>query len=201
MKLKEYFKEIYPHIWKHYEFLYERRTEINKKFDFTLAFEALLILFFIQLFKDSIFSGKLLFLIPLIFFFISLIMTFSNIILTRIWFPWFEKKDIKEIWDNKKDFYEEGLRSIYGVSHHLWEYNKRKDKLLFENIRMIFISISLSFCVIFIYNKLFITFFLFIPIYILSWKLIKKNWKRELVPKNIAKEVNKFFDEWKNEQN
>ena len=31
-ELKKYFKEIYPHVWEHYKFLYNRRiSDINKK--------------------------------------------------------------------------------------------------------------------------------------------------------------------------
>ena len=172
-ELKNYFKEIYPHIWEHYKFLFDRRTK-NRNFEFLIASESLISLIFITLFKDLIFEGKIIFLIPLFAFIISILFSLINLIPKFIWFPWFEKQNLKKVFEirKNKDFYEEGLRSIYGVLAHV---------------------------VTLFYYNLTILLFLFIPIIILSWYLIRKGWGKELVLKNPALEVERFFNKWKEE--
>jgi len=198
--LKQYFKEVYPHIWEHYKFLFDIRTK-NKGFEFLLAFESLLILIFVTLFGEFILKGEVVFLIPLLGFFVSMLFSFYNLIPKFIWFPWFEKEDIKKSFESKeeKDFYEEGVRSIYGVLDHLWEFNKRKNKIFLNNILALYISIVLSFIAVLIYYKLFTFILLVVPIAILFWSIVQMGWGKELVPKSPAPEVEKFFDEWKKE--
>ena len=71
-ELKEYFKEIYPHVLQNYNLLYNIRTN-DRKFEFLLAFESLLTLIFITLFSSLILQGEILLIIPLIAFCISIL--------------------------------------------------------------------------------------------------------------------------------
>ncbi len=196
--LKKYFKDIYPNIYEHYKFLFDIRTK-SRSFEFLLAFESLITLIFITLFQNLILEGELIFLIPLLAFFVSILFSLANLIPKFIWFPWFEKKNLKEIFESRKvkDFYEEGLRSIYGVLAHLGEFDKRRNKIFFWNFLALYIAIMLSFASVLVYYSLSILILLFIPITILLWALIQKGWGKELVPKSPAPEVEKFFDDWK----
>lgn len=198
--LKKYFKDIYPHIYDKYKFLFDIRTK-DPGFGFLLAFESLLLTAFVTLFGQIILNGELLFIVPTIAFLISILFSLYNLIPRQIWFPWFEARNIKEAFEGKeeKDFYEEGLRSIYGVLDHLREFSKRKDKIFFGNFIVLYIALVLSFTSVLIYYGFFIWILLFIPIAILFWTLIQKNWGRGLVPKSPAPEVEKFFDDWKKE--
>ncbi len=199
-KLKIYFKEIYPHVWKHYNFLFKLRTD-NKRFELLLASESLLTLTYVTIFQKFISEGNLLFLIPLFSFFIPITLSLSNLIPIRIWFPWFEKDNIKKVFlsSNDKDFYEEGLRSIYGVVDHAGYLEKRRSKIYGENVLALYLSIVVSFICVFIYVNVYEIIPLFLILSMLIWILIRKNWNRESVEKNPAPEVEKFFDDWKKE--
>lgn len=196
--LKLYFKDIYPHVWEHYKFLYDIRTK-SKGFEFLLTFESLLLASFIALFDDFILKGEIIFLISLIAFFIAIFFSLYNLIPKYIWFPWFEKDDLKKSFEIRKDkdFYEEGVRSIYGVLDHLWEYDQRKGKLFFKNVLAMYIAIVLSFASVLIYYKLYIPVLVFVPVSVLFWALVQEGWGKELVKRNPAPAVEKFFDEWK----
>src|SRR3989338_10465328 len=112
-QLRSYFRDIYPHIYEHYKFLFNIRTS-NRSFEFLLAVESLLILIFVTIFDEFILGGEVVFLIPSMAFVISLFFSLYNLIPKYVWFPWFEKEDLKKTFESKreKDFYEEGLRSI-----------------------------------------------------------------------------------------
>ena len=56
-ELKSYFKDIYPHIYEHYKFLFDIRTK-SRSFEFLLAFESLITLIFITLFQKEILQSK-----------------------------------------------------------------------------------------------------------------------------------------------
>lgn len=200
-ELKKYFKDISPQIWQHYVFLYNVRTK-NRGFDFLLASESLLTLIFITLFGNLILNGNLIFLVPLLAFFVSIFFSFSNLVPKLLWFPWFEKDDIEKAFDmrNERDFYEQDLRQIYGVLAHLWEFNKRKGKIFFNNVLSLYISIVLAFASVLIYYQFIILLLLLIPIAILFWSLVQIGWGKEVVLKNPAPEVEKFFDDWKNKE-
>lgn len=201
-ELKNYFNDIYPHIWERYKFLYDIRTKIDKKFDFLLPFESLLILIFVTLFGGFILDGKFIFLIPLILFLIPLSISFYNIFPRTIYFPWFEKKDIKDIWKIKKEknFYEQGLREIYGVLRHLSVYEDYKRKLFIKNVLWIYISIFSSISIVMIHFELWTLFLLVILSGILLWEWIAENWGKELVEESPAPEIEEFFNKWKEEE-
>ena len=186
---------------QNYKFLFDIRTK-NRGFEFLLAFESLIALIFITLFQSFILTGELLFIIPLIAFLISILFSLINLIPKFIWFPWFDNVNLKQVFEirKEKDFYEEGLRSIYGVVAHLIEFDKRRNKIFFWNFLVLYIAMVLSFAAILIYYKLYVLILLFIPIAILSWALIQKGWGKELVLKNPAPEIEKFFDDWKNKE-
>ena len=95
-KLKQYFNEIYPHVWEHYKFLFDRRTD-TRKIEFILTFESLLTLAFISLFSSFILDGNLLFIIPLLLFLTSIFISLYGIVPIFIWFPWFEKENLKRL--------------------------------------------------------------------------------------------------------
>lgn len=200
-KLKSYFKDIYPNIYEHYKFLFDIRTS-NRSFEFLLALESLLILIFITIFNEFILAGELVFLIPLMAFLVSLFFSLYNLIPKHVWFPWFEKEDIKKTFESKKekDFYEEGLRSIYGVLAHLWKFNQRKNKIFFNNILTLYIALILAFSGILIYYNLCALLLLLLPLAILFWSLVQKGWGKELVPESPAPKVEEFFDKWKKEE-
>ncbi len=200
-RLKLYFKEIYPHIYEHYKFLFDIRTN-NRSFEFLLAVESLLILIFITIFDEFILKGELVFLIPLGAFLTSLLFSLYNLIPKHVWFPWFEKEDIKKTFESIKeeDFYEEGLRSIYGVLAHLWNFNQRRNKIFFNNVLTLYIALILAFSGILIYYNLCVLLLLFLPLVILFWSLVQKGWGKELVPESPAPKVEAFFDRWKEEE-
>lgn len=199
-ELKKYFREIYPHIWEHYDFLFKIRTD-NRKFESLLAFESLLTIIFLTLFSNLILNGKIVFVIPLISFLISIIFSLYNLIPTQIYFPWFEKNHIKNIFEKRKniDFFEAGLREIYGVLDHLWLLNERRNSRFYKNSLIFYISIALSFASVLVYLNLNYLLLLFIPILILAWSIVQKNWSKEVVKKSPADEAEKFFNDWKEE--
>jgi len=199
--LKKYFKDIYPHIYEYYKFLFDIRTK-SRSFEFLLAFESLITLIFVTLFQGLILKGEIIFLIPLLAFFISILFSLANLIPKFISFPWFENVNLKQVFETRKekDFYEEGLRSIYGVLAHLGEFDKRRNKIFFWNFLALYIAMVLSLASVLVYHNLSILLLLFIPISILSWILIQKGWGKELVLKSPALEIEKFFDKWKEEE-
>ena len=117
-----------------------------------------------------------------------------------IYFPWFERKDVRDTWNIRKDkdFYEQELRSIYGVLDNLWAQYIRKNKRFYKNSLILYISLVLSFSSILIYLNLNHILLLLIPVAILSWSIVQKNWSKEVI-KNRTEEVEKFFDAWKKE--
>ncbi|MDD5699781.1 MAG: hypothetical protein PHH00_01130 [Candidatus Nanoarchaeia archaeon] len=201
--LKEYFRNIYPPLWEHYKFLYERRTEIQKKFEFLIAFESLLTLIFISLFRDLILDGSVLFVVSLLFLLTPIFVSyFLNLVPARLWFPWFEKENLRETWNSRrdKDFSEEGLRSIYGVLGHLWSYYQNKKKLFLQNVLFWYTSIIISLSLVIIYFEGAILLLPIILVSILCWLLIYMRWDKELVKKSPALESEEFFNKWKKEE-
>ena len=200
-ELKSYFKDIYPHIYEHYKFLFDIRTK-SRSFEFLLAFESLITLIFITLFQKEILTGEIVLIIPLGVFLISILFSLANLIPKFIWFPWFENVNLKQVFENRKekDFYEEGLRSIYGVLAHLVEFDKRRNNIFFWNFLVLYMAIVLSFAGVLIYYNLSILLLLIILLAILSWALIQKGWGKELVKKSPTPEIEKFFDKWKEEE-
>ena len=200
-QLRSYFRDIYPHIYEHYKFLFNIRTS-NRSFEFLLAVESLLILIFVTIFDEFILGGEVVFLIPSMALVISLFFSLYNLIPKYVWFPWFEKEDLKKTFESKreKDFYEEGLRSIYGVLAHLWNFNQRRNKIFFNNVLVLYIALILAFSGILIHYNLCILLLLFLPLAILFWSLVQRGWGKELVPESPAPKVEEFFDKWKEKE-
>jgi len=197
-QLKKYFKEIYPHIWEHYKFLYERRiNDTHRRFEFLLLMNTLLIIVFLQ-FLQELLNYSSLFYITLFFLVFPIIFYFIYIFPPKLFVPWFEKKDIKDTWEIKKDkdFSEQGLRSIYGVAPSLWIYVIK---------RGLFYRLSINFLLLSIFSILVIFTLINFPIFSILVSLISffiilfVNIYLTKPIKNPTKKVEKFFDDWKKE--
>lgn len=196
MNKKDFQKEFYPFLLEHYKFLYDRRTDIKRSFDFLLTFESLLLLVYVQLFWSFILQAEFIYWIPLLAFISSISLTFYNILPIRIWFHWIERHNWRNYQLENVNTYDKLWEDLFGVVPHLYWYNEKKKKSFKKNILLIFISGSLFISVLLIHIHTTFLLFLFVPICFLTWILIERTWEKEAVPLNPAKENEKFFDEW-----
>lgn len=202
-ELKEYFRDIYPHIWEHYKFLYDRRiNDTNKRFEFLLLLDTLFVIIFFSILREITEKGTL-FYIPLFFLISSIVLFFFHITPKKIWFPWFEKENLKEVWESKnnKDFYEEGIRSIHGVLHHLWRYSQKRKLLYILSLNFLLLAIFSPIAIFLVYkNYLLFSGIISVIIFVLLI-LINLQFHKEESKKSPVKEIEKFFDDWKKIEN
>ncbi len=204
IKLKKYFKEIYPNVWEHYKFLYERRiVDTHARFDFLLLMNTFLFIVFTQFFYKLINISQL-FYITTIFLILPTPFYFIYLFPPKLSVPWFETQNIKDVFESrrKNDFYEVGLRSIYGVAPSLWIYIVKRSKSYKVCVNLLMLSIfSIPIILTSLYFSQFSIAFSLIASFdvsvIASFFIYLINIYLTRPIENPTLDIENFFNEWK----